>query len=67
MQCVGRCNDGREHSVVNRIGALVSADLGSSSDYSNELHTVFGRWLSFEDCSGEGFLGSGAHTRVSRS
>jgi len=54
-------------------GTVVSADLGNSSNYSNELHNQFlvilqkiDSW-SFEDRSGEGFLTSGAHVRVSRS
>ena len=53
---------------------VISADLGSSSRYSNELLvqsraiiiSCSGR-LSFEGRSGEGFFASGAHAKVSRS
>lgn len=51
---------------------ITSADLGSSSSYSNELLFQFdvnsqvGR-QSFEGRSGEGFFASGAHAKVSRS
>jgi len=48
-------------------GRVVSADLGNSSNYLNELQNQnvvilqgFDSW-SFEDRSGEGFLTSGAH------
>jgi len=51
----------------------ISADLGSSSNYSNELLNAFYANThnlclnSFEGRSGKGFLASGAHARVSRS
>lgn len=57
---------------------IISADLGSSSNYSNELHLfryeifdfilmlVSGRW-NFEGRSGEGFFAIGDHAKVSRS
>lgn len=43
------------------------ADLGSSSNYSDEIRPTFVGAFSFEDCSGEGFLVNGNQTRVSRS
>jgi len=58
---------------------IISADLGSSSIYSNELHVssinfffefistfMFELW-NFEGRSGEGFFVIGDHSKVSRS
>jgi len=55
---------------VNNSGVLYRADLGTSSNYSNEVPCVdyFSlRIWCFEDRSGEGFLANGKQTRVSRS
>lgn len=51
---------------------VITADLGRSSNYSNKFAFYFFRMffksrLSFEGRSGEGFLSSGAHGRISRS
>ena len=57
---------------MNKSEVITSADLGSSSSYSNELqfqidfNNQFGL-QSFEGRSGEGFFASGAHAKVSRS
>jgi hypothetical protein len=50
--------DGAEALGVSPGGTVPSADLGGSSNYSNE---------NFEDRSGEGFRANGNRTRVSRS
>ncbi len=46
---------------------VFSADLGSSSNNSNEYQRSFWSLYSFEDRGGEGFLEIGKHARVSRS
>lgn len=51
-------------------GASISADLGNSSNYSNESSKGFAVALtlySFEGRGGEGFLVIGEQARVSRS
>lgn len=51
-------------------GASISADLGNSSNYSNETSKAFAYALalkSFEGRGGEGFLVIGEQARVSRS
>jgi SPX domain protein involved in polyphosphate accumulation len=39
FQCVGWRNHCRKVSDVSRNGTMISADLGSSSNYSNELQS----------------------------
>jgi len=73
---VGR-RDGREETYVVRLcGAAISADLGSSSNYSREIPNHLVRVIlnrtqkvvfNLEGRSGEGFLVNGNQTRVSRS
>jgi hypothetical protein len=53
---------------------VISADLGSSSNYSNELHFLIQddfsqvlRRYSFEGRSGKGFFAIGDHAKISRS
>jgi len=71
-QCVGGRSDCDQALDVNKSEMITSADLGSSSSYSNELliqnglNNYSGR-QSFEGRSGEGFFASGAHAKVSRS
>jgi hypothetical protein len=59
---------------VNRSEMIISADLGSSSNYSNELHFLIQddfsqvlRRYSFEGRSGKGFFAIGDHAKISRS
>lgn len=57
---------------MNRVGvsgAFISADLGNSSNYSNEAAngTLLVSPVSFEGRGGEGFLVIGKQARVSRS
>lgn len=71
-------NDCDKAFYVNGSEMIISADLGSSSNYSNELHfiqiwdldfilmLVSGGW-NFEGRSGEGFFAIGDHAKVSRS
>jgi len=54
---------------VSHYGTYDSADLGNSSNYSNEASVSFlpNDAYSFEGRGGEGFLVIGEHARVSRS
>jgi len=73
-QRVGGRNDCLKTPYVNGGELIISADLGSSSSYSNEVHAGPQRpkhavcpRSSLEVRSGKGFLASGAQARVSRS
>jgi len=71
---VGGRNDYVKASNVSGCEMVISADLGSSSSYSNGVpmylncqEQVFVCLESLEVRSGKCFLASGAHARVSRS
>lgn len=71
---VGGRNDYVKASNVSGCEMVISADLGSSSSYSNGQQSAYDlskqsrvRLDSLEVRSGKGFLASGAQARVSRS
>lgn len=67
MRCVGRHIDYLEVFIVNKCGIVFRADLGTSSNNSNEcLYPFLRGCCSFEGRSGEGFLVIGKQARVSR-